>query len=93
MNGNPIRRNLLKMVGVVITAIPIISLSRYASANTNAAIRGQSKYQDSPKDDKSCISCLEFVPGKTEKDLGECKVISGDDEISPNGYCALWNIL
>jgi hypothetical protein len=33
---------------------------------------------------------MQFVPGKTAKDLGGCKIFAGDTEISPKAYCVAW---
>lgn len=79
------RRNFLK------AAVLFPVFIKEADANTNSTVREQLKYQSTPKDDMNCAACLEFMPGKTDKDLGGCKVIPGDDEISPNGYCIKWN--
>ncbi len=83
------RRTFLK----ALAAIPMAVITREARATVNPALRAQYKYQDFPKDDMSCSTCLEFIPGKTEKDRGGCKVIPGDDEISPHGYCTKWNTM
>jgi len=93
MDTNVTRRKFLKTASLVLVLIPLVAITRQARANTNLAVRAQLKYQDSPKDNMSCSSCLEFIPGKTARDLGSCKVIPGDDEISPNGYCTKWNTM
>ena len=85
------RRNLLKTAGMALALIPLSTVSRTVCAKTNPALRAQLKYKDTPQDNMTCTSCLEFIPGKISKDLGGCKVIPGDDEISPNGYCTKWN--
>ncbi len=90
MNTDSARRKFLKTALVL---IPLVVLTRQAKANTNSVVRAQLKYQDSPKGDMSCANCLEFIPGKTDKSPGGCKVIPGDDEISPNGYCTKWNTM
>lgn len=87
------RRKFLKTAGFAVVLTPFVALSRQARANTNDLVRAQLKYQNAPKDNMSCNTCLEFIPGKTDKDLGRCKVIPGDDEISPNGYCTKWNTM
>jgi len=61
-----------------------------AYAAKNDALRGSLKYQATPNADKSCSTCMQFVPGKTPKDLGGCKIMPGDTEIAPTGYCAAW---
>jgi hypothetical protein len=43
------------------------------------------KYQTKAKDGKDCDDCLQFVPGKSEKAMGTCKIVEGP--ISPNGWC------
>jgi len=93
MTINQTRRKFLKTAGFALGLISLVALTRQARANTNAVARAELKYQDFPKDDMSCSTCLEFLPGKTDKDLGGCKVIPGDDEISPRGYCAKWNTM
>ena len=84
------RRQFLKIGGAAIAMIPVVSLSGKVMASTNAAMRTAMKYQDKPNGGKRCDTCMHFVPGKTPKDLGGCKVIPGDTEISPNGYCVAW---
>ena len=87
------RRQVLKLAGIPLVMIPVLSGTHYAHASVNIALRTQLKYQDTPKDEMTCTSCLEFVPGKNERDVGGCKVIPGDNEISPNGYCISWNTM
>jgi hypothetical protein len=91
MNTNLTRRKFFQTAVIALVLLPIAGISRQAMANTNKALRAKLKYQNTPKDNMSCTACLEFVPGKSEKDLGGCKVIPGDDEISPDGYCSSWN--
>jgi hypothetical protein len=93
MSADLQRRKWLINGAVAITLLPLLVVSRQASAKTNAALRAQFKYQDTPKENMSCISCLEFIPGKSDKDLGGCKILPADDEISPNGYCIRWNTM
>jgi hypothetical protein len=33
---------------------------------------------------------MQFVPGKTPKDKGGCKILPGDTEIAPAGFCVAW---
>ena len=84
------RRQFLKMGGVTLAMLPVLAVSSHADAATNAALRTSLKYQNKPNDDKSCAKCMQFVPGATAKDLGSCKIIPGDTEISPHGYCIAW---
>ena len=91
MNENEsLRRRFLKIGAAALATIPVMTVSGRADAATNAAVRTSLKYQGKPEGDKSCASCMQFVPGKSAKDLGGCKVIAGDTEISPQGYCIAW---
>src|SRR5215203_4262168 len=93
MDTNTSRRKLLRLAGLALAAIPVIVISREAGAATNATLRAQLKYQDTRKNDQDCAGCLDFIPGKTDKDPGGCKLIPGDDQISPKGYCSAWNTM
>ena len=83
------RRNFIKGAGATLAVLPLLR----ARAATNPSQRAQLHYQDQPKDGQRCLSCLEFIPGRSEQALGGCKLLPGDDEISPNGYCTAWNTL
>ncbi len=93
MSTDLVRRRWMKNISGSIILVPLFFLSRYAEAKTNEALRAQLKYQITPKESMKCLTCLEFIPGKTNKDLGGCKVLPGDDEISPDGYCTSWNTM
>ncbi len=84
------RRQFLKISGAALAMIPVVAFSDRAFAATNAAMRGALKYQDKPLADKSCANCMQFVPGKTATAPGGCKIMPGDTEIAPSGYCAGW---
>jgi len=84
------RREFIKLGGVAMAAASLMCLSNRAVAATNAAMRSAMKYQDKPSDGKSCSGCAQFIPGKTAKALGGCKLFQGDTEISPTGYCIAW---
>jgi High potential iron-sulfur protein len=85
------RRDFLKAAGAVLSAIPVLLLvPHWADAATNASTRAALKYQAKPEGDKRCANCMQFVPGSSAKALGGCKVIPGDTEISPQGYCTAW---
>jgi High potential iron-sulfur protein len=86
----PGRRHFLKLGGAALAAIPVMVISARSEAATNAQMRAALKYQDKPVDGKSCSGCMQFVPGKDAKAPGGCKVMQGDTEISPNGYCSAW---
>jgi len=84
------RRTFLKIGGTMVAVIPLMAASGWALAAKNEAIRTSLKYQDKPNGEQKCSNCMQFVPGKTPKDRGGCKVIAGDTEISPDGYCVAW---
>jgi hypothetical protein len=84
------RRQFLKIGGAALAMIPVMAISGRAYAATNAGLRTALKYQGKPEGDKSCATCMQFVPGKTPKDLGGCKIMAGDTEIAPQGYCTAW---
>jgi hypothetical protein len=33
---------------------------------------------------------MHFIPGKSAADKGGCKIMPGDTEINPNGWCLSW---
>jgi hypothetical protein len=82
---NPSRRKMLKVGGLSLAMIPVVAM-----AAKNDAMRASMKYKDSPEGDKSCATCVQFVPGKSATDLGGCKIFPGDTEVSPKGYCVAW---
>jgi hypothetical protein len=84
------RRRFLQIGGATLAMIPVMLACGRANAATNAAMRNSLKYQGTPQGDKSCANCLQFVPGASAKDLGGCKIMAGDTEISPQGYCMAW---
>lgn len=84
------RRQFLKIGSAALAMIPVVAFSDRAFAATNAAMRTALKYQDKPLAEKSCASCMQFVPGASAKAPGGCKIMPGDTEISPNGYCTAW---
>jgi hypothetical protein len=86
---NP-RRRLLKAGCAALAMLPIATVPVRALAAQNAAMRTSLKYQDTPMGDKNCAGCAQFVPGKSPKDKGGCKLMPGDTEISPQGYCVAW---
>ncbi len=84
------RRQMLKLGGAAIALIPVAGFVGKAGAATNAGLRTAMKYQDKPNGEKSCANCLQFIPGKSASDLGGCKILAGDTEVSPTAYCVAW---
>jgi hypothetical protein len=84
------RRQFLKITGAALAMIPVMVISGRANAATNVGLRTALKYQEKPLGEKNCAGCLQFLPGATAKALGGCKIMAGDTEISPQGYCTAW---
>jgi hypothetical protein len=90
MEKTTLRRQFLKMGGAALAMIPVMIVSGRSQAATNAPLRTALKYQGKPEGDKRCSNCVQFVPGASAKAPGGCKVIAGDTEIAPDGYCTAW---
>jgi hypothetical protein len=75
-------------IGVLI--LGPFALIRRACAAQNTQLRAALKYQDAPMKDQQCSTCAQFIPGKTPQDRGGCKIMPGDTEISPRGWCTAW---
>lgn len=46
----------------------------------------QARYQDQPNGDQQCGNCMNFIAGDNT-----CKAVQG--QVSPEGWCSLWNKL
>jgi hypothetical protein len=84
------RREFLRFGSAVLAAIPVLAVSGRAAAATNAAMRTSLKYRDKPEGGKQCVDCVQFLAGKSPKDMGGCRLMPGDTEISPQGYCVAY---
>jgi len=75
------RRAVLKGAALLagLAAIPLT----VEAAGT--ASKASMQYQDHPKGDQECSTCLQFIPGKSASAMGQCKVVAGP--ISPKGWC------
>ena len=82
---NSSRRSFLKTASLIagIAAVPVTFLSQEAFAAKVA--KAAMQYQDQPKGDLDCSKCIQFIPGKSAKANGTCKVVDGS--ISPHGWC------
>lgn len=92
MTTDRIRRTLCKTI-LIMPALPLCAAVGDARAATNAALRDKLHYVDHPVKGNNCTSCLEYLPSSGKPDIGQCKVIPGDDEIAANGYCDAWNTM
>ena len=84
------RRRFVKIGGATVMSLPLAVWTRQSLSATNAAMRSSLKYQDTPSGEKDCAGCLHFVPGKSATSPGGCKLMPGDTEIAPKGYCTAW---
>ncbi len=50
--------------------------------------KGAVGYQDKPNGNERCLTCSQFIPGKTADAMGTCNVVAG--AISPDGWCNVW---
>lgn len=87
------RRELLKVVGKSLAVIPLCTGKVEALAVTNQGGRAKFNYQDFPKGEWSCATCLDFLPSASNPSRGGCKKIPLDDEILADGYCIAWNTM
>lgn len=89
----PGRRRFIKIGASALAAIPLLVLTGKVVAAPNASARSAMKYQNQPSSGKSCSGCVQFESGPTPTELGSCKLLAGDTEISSNGYCTGWAAL
>lgn len=80
------RRTFIKSAALAAgaAAVPGMMLSGGAQAASKLP-QAAVQYQDKPKNGQKCSECLQFIPGKTPKSMGTCKVVQG--KIHPNGWC------
>lgn len=76
------RQEALKSLVLPALAAAVVATTGIADAKSS---KSQLKYQDHPKGSAKCSECKLFLPGKTAKAAGSCKVVAGS--ISPNGWC------
>jgi hypothetical protein len=81
------RRSIVKGGVYALTGIAIGFLPRtVASAAETKLAKSAVQYVDAGKDEgKDCDDCSQFIPGKTPKAMGTCKIVEG--EINPHGHC------
>ena len=66
-------------------AIASLTTTRIAAAETKLA-KSTVQYVDAGTEEgKDCDDCIQFIPGKTPKAMGICKIVEG--EINPHGHC------
>ena len=80
------RQQALKTLVLPALAAAIGATTANAEAKSSKAAL---KYQDHPNGSAKCSGCSLFIPGKTAKAMGTCKVVEGS--ISPNGWCVAYS--
>ena len=81
------RRSMVKGVIYALagTAMAFLPRARLSAAETKLA-KTAVQYVDAGKEEgKDCDDCIQFIPGKTPKAMGTCKIVEG--EINPHGHC------
>lgn len=73
-----LRAGVAGSVAALATAMP----SRYGRGEAKLP-QNQVSYQSSPKNGKHCQACVNYEGNNS------CRVVAG--EISPDGWCRLWN--
>lgn len=76
------RRAVLK--GAALLAVATAAGTTEALAQGKAS-KASMQYRDSPNGKQECSNCMQFIPGKTPKAKGSCKIVAG--AISPSGWC------
>jgi hypothetical protein len=81
------RRDALRAGLGALVAVSIVSIvPRKAVAAADKVSKASVQYTDTgTTPGKDCDDCSLFVPGKSAKDRGTCKIVEGD--ISPHGHC------
>lgn len=91
-NINDSRRKLIRN-GITLAAVGVVAgtgllKSSPARAQAGKASQGVAMYQAKPHGADQCDNCIHFIPGKTPKDNGTCKVVEG--VIAPAGWCVMY---
>ena len=81
------RRDAVQRAIGAIAGVAMVSLTgAEAWAAETKLAKSAVKYVDASKDEgKDCDDCSQFIPGKTDKDLGTCRLVEG--AINPHGHC------
>jgi hypothetical protein len=81
------RRNAIRVgagaAGGLVLAI--VALNVACAADAKLAKATVQYLDDGKLPGKDCDDCIQFMPGKTAKDVGTCKIVEG--AINPHGHC------
>ena len=83
----PQRRALIRRGLGALAGIAVVSMTgSQADAADRKLAKSAVHYQDASKlKVQDCDDCIHFIPGKTEKARGTCKLVEGS--IDPHGHC------
>ena len=85
-DGMPRRDALRGGLGAIAAVAMAWIAPRSALAASDKVSKAAVQYTDTGTDaGKDCDDCSQFVPGKSIKGPGTCKIVEGD--ISPHGHC------
>ena len=82
-----LRRDLIKTGIGALAGIALVSLAgtKTLAADVKVA-KAAMQYEDVSKNaGQDCDDCTHFIPGKTAKASGSCKIVEG--QINPHGHC------
>ena len=81
------RRTLIKRGFGTLASIAVVTLTgSHAYSADRKLDKSAVHYQDASKlKDQDCDDCINFIPGKTDKTPGTCKIVEGG--IDPHGHC------
>ncbi len=82
------RREMIKLAALA-TALPLVGASLGAAQAQTKATKAAMQYRDKPNGKQECANCMQFIPGKTAKANGTCKIVAGS--ISPHGWCIAYS--
>lgn len=84
------RRALLKRGFGTLAGVAVVTLTgNQAHSADRKLAKVAVHYQDASKlKDQDCDDCIHFMPGKSEKAPGTCKLVEG--AINPHGHCDLF---
>ena len=66
-------------------ALAIVVSTPVRAADVKLAKATVQYVDDGKAPGQDCDDCIQFVPGKTTKAMGSCKIVEGD--INPQGHC------
>mgnify|MGYP001078780611 CR=1 FL=1 len=86
VKGTPRRDALLGGLGAIAAVAMVWIAPRSALAASDKVSKAAVQYTDTGNvASKDCDDCIQFLPGKSVKDPGTCKIVEG--KISPHGHC------